>query len=121
MAKDLRISYLLDIYGPALTEKQRDVVELYYNEDLSLAEIAEHCGITRQGVRDSIKRGEAVMFELEEKLGFAEKSRELSMMAEMIREDAKGILVYNERLAYSDQIKRLAESIIDRTENIDYI
>ena len=121
MAKDLRISYLLDIYGPVLTEKQRDVVELYYNEDLSLAEIAEHCGITRQGVRDSIKRGEAVMFELEEKLGFAEKTRELSMMAEMIREDAKGILAYNERLAYSDQIKRLAESIIDRTENIDYI
>lgn len=71
MSKDLKMSFLLDFYGPALTEKQRDVMMLYYNEDLSLAEIAEHSGITRQGVRDSIKRGEAIMLELEEQLGFA--------------------------------------------------
>ena len=56
MAKNLEISFLLDFYGDMLTDKQRDVVELYYNEDLSLAEIAAHSGITRQGVRDSIKR-----------------------------------------------------------------
>ena len=58
MAKNLEISFLLDFYGDMLTDKQRDVVELYYNEDLSLAEIAAHSGITRQGVRDSIKRAE---------------------------------------------------------------
>ena len=73
MAKDLGISVLLDFYGDMLTEKQRDVVELYYNEDLSLAEIAEHSGITRQGVRDSIKRAEGQLREYEERLGLARK------------------------------------------------
>ena len=59
MAKDLEISFLLDFYGDMLTEKQREVIEFYYNEDLSLSEIADNEGITRQGVRDSIKRAEA--------------------------------------------------------------
>ena len=61
MAKDLRITFLLDFYGDMLTEKQREVVECYYNEDLSLAEIAEEKGITRQGVRDGIKRAEQLL------------------------------------------------------------
>jgi predicted DNA-binding protein YlxM (UPF0122 family) len=69
LAKNLDISMLLDFYGDMLTEKQRDVAEFYYNEDLSLAEIAEHSGITRQGVRDSIKRAEFQLLEYEEKLG----------------------------------------------------
>lgn len=69
MAKNLDISLLLDFYGQMLTEKQREVAELYYNEDLSLAEIAEHSGITRQGVRDSIKRAENQLLDYEEKLG----------------------------------------------------
>ncbi len=56
--KDLEISVLLDYYGAMLTEKQREVADWYYNKDLSLAEIAEHTGITRQGVRDAIKRAE---------------------------------------------------------------
>lgn len=69
MSKNLEISYLLDFYGEVLTEKQRDVMYQYYNEDLSLAEIAENFGITRQGVRDAIKRGEATLITLEEKGG----------------------------------------------------
>ena len=52
--KDYRISYLLDYYGNILSETQKDAIDLYYNEDLSLAEIADHIGITRQGVRDAI-------------------------------------------------------------------
>ena len=74
MGKDLTISILLDIYGSMLTDKQRNVVELYYNEDLSLAEIAEHEGITRQGVRDSIKRGESLMKSMDENLNLLDKS-----------------------------------------------
>ncbi|MCL2035630.1 MAG: putative DNA-binding protein [Oscillospiraceae bacterium] len=69
MAKNLDISVLLDFYGDMLTEKQREVVQFYYNEDLSLAEIAEHSAITRQGVRDSIKRAESQLLDYEEKLG----------------------------------------------------
>ncbi|MGN1416448.1 MAG: YlxM family DNA-binding protein [Oscillospiraceae bacterium] len=72
--KDLRFSGLLDYYGELLTEKQRDFMDLYYNEDFSLAEIAEHENITRQGVRDGIKHAEQRLLEFEEKLGLAEKS-----------------------------------------------
>ncbi len=75
MAKNLEISYLLDFYGDVLTDKQRDVMEQYYNDDFSLSEIAENFGISRQGVRDAIKRGETTMLELEEKIGFAKRYR----------------------------------------------
>ena len=80
MGKDLSISVLLDIYGDMLTEKQKEVIELYYNEDLSLGEISELSGITRQGVRDSIKRGEAFLQEMEDKLQFAQKFKELAQV-----------------------------------------
>ena len=72
--KNLQISRLLDYYGDMLTEKQRGFIDLYYNEDFSLAEIAEHENITRQGVRDSIKHGEQILCELESKLHLAERS-----------------------------------------------
>ncbi|MGN0691537.1 MAG: YlxM family DNA-binding protein [Oscillospiraceae bacterium] len=72
--KDLRFSRLLDYYGELLTEKQRDFMDLYYNEDFSLAEISEHENITRQGVRDGIKHAEQRLLEFEEKLGLAEKA-----------------------------------------------
>lgn len=71
--KDLKISYLLDIYGKLLTKTQYEMVDLYYNEDLSLAEIASHFDISRQGVRDSIKRGENILLEFEGKVCFGEK------------------------------------------------
>ncbi len=84
MAKNLELSYLLDFYGDVLTQKQRDVMEQYYNDDLSLAEIADNFGITRQGVRDSIKRGESILLDLEEKVGFAARYRAIQKsMAEM--------------------------------------
>ena len=78
--KDLRISVLLDHYGAMLTDKQREVIDLYYNDDLSLAEIAEQEGITRQGVRDNIKRGEAQLLEMEQKLHAAERFERLSAL-----------------------------------------
>lgn len=71
--KDLTFSVLLDYYGPVLTEKQHAILTEYYDQDLSLAEIAENYGITRQGVRDAIKHGEATLTELEKNLGYAEK------------------------------------------------
>ncbi|MBR2912487.1 MAG: DNA-binding protein [Oscillospiraceae bacterium] len=73
MAKNLSIVLLLDCYGELLTERQRDVAELYFNEDLSLTEIAEARGITRQAVRDSIRHSEQALLEMEEKLGMAER------------------------------------------------
>ena len=75
--KDLEIGLLLDFYGELLSESRREAAELYYNEDLSLAEIAEGAGITRQGVRDSIAKARVQLTEYEEKLGLAAKFREI--------------------------------------------
>lgn len=94
MAKNLDISILLDFYGDMLTEKQRNVVELYYNEDLSLAEIAVHSQITRQGVRDSIKRAEGILLDLEQRLGLAKKFRQIQNGLDQIVADARYINDY---------------------------
>lgn len=73
MAKELKFVMLLDCYGDLLTEHQRNIMELYYCEDLSLAEIGNPLGITRQAVRDIVKRTENILLNYEEKLGFAER------------------------------------------------
>ena len=62
-----RMAMLFDFYGDLLTDRQKEFYDLYYNEDLSLAEIAENYGISRQGVRDVIVRAEAAMTEVEDK------------------------------------------------------
>ena len=67
MAKDFEMGYLLDFYGEVLTPKQREMLRQYYNDDLSLSEIGENFGITRQGARDAIKHGETTLKELEAK------------------------------------------------------
>ncbi|MFR7450529.1 MAG: YlxM family DNA-binding protein [Gemmiger sp.] len=71
--KNLEFSVLLDYYGAVLTDKQRAILTEYYDEDLSLAEIAENYGITRQGVRDAIKHGEATLTDMESRLGYARR------------------------------------------------
>lgn len=81
MVKNLYISALLDVYGNFLGDKARALTECYYNEDLSLSEIAENEGITRQGVRDQIKRAEAQLLELEEKCGYCKKFSLLKELA----------------------------------------
>ena len=80
--KKLYISALLDVYGEFLSEKQRSITEHYYNEDLSLSEIAENEGITRQGVNDLIKRAEAQLLYFEEKCKYCEKFSRLKSLAE---------------------------------------
>ena len=74
MEKNVKVSILLQTYGNLLTEKQAIVLDDYYNNDLSLSEIAENNNITRQAVRDNIKKGEQKLFEFEEKLGVMEKT-----------------------------------------------
>ena len=73
MAKELGFVMLLDCYGDLLTAHQRNIMELYYCEDLSLAEIGQPLDITRQAVRSIIKRTEEILLNYEEKLGFAER------------------------------------------------
>ncbi len=71
-------SMLLDFYGELLTEKQRECFDLHYNEDLSLSEIAEQIGVSRQGVWDNIRRAEAALQEIEDKTGLIKRFAELN-------------------------------------------
>ena len=114
MSKDLEMSVLFDYYGGMLTEKQRDVIDLYYNQDLSLAEIAEHEKITRQGVRDNIKRGEAYMLELEQSLHMAEQYRELYDLLEEISGHNAAIISENETNRYSNVIRENAAAVSEK-------
>ena len=74
MEKKIKVSLLLDIYGKLLTDKQYQMLDDYYNNDLSLAEVAENAGITRQAVRDNLLKGEKNLNEYEQKLGLLKKS-----------------------------------------------
>ena len=87
LEKNVKVSLLCQIYGKMLTEKQYEVINDYYNNDLSLSEIAENNEITRQAVRDIIKKGENKLFELEEKLAFMEKTlKQEKQLQEIIEE-----------------------------------
>ena len=76
MEKNVKVSILLDIYGKLLTEKQFKLLNDYYNNDLSLSEIAENERITRQAVRDNLKKGENKLLQFEEKLLIMKKTIE---------------------------------------------
>ncbi|MBO4693763.1 MAG: DNA-binding protein [Clostridia bacterium] len=90
MAKDLSVSALLDVYGAFLSGKQREMMIHYYNEDLSLAEIAENEGTTRQAVSDIIRRGEAQIKRYELECGYKAKISDLkSICKSEISDDQK--------------------------------
>lgn len=104
MAKNLEVSFLLDFYGDMLTKKQHDFLVYYYNEDLSLSEIAENEGITRQGVRDSIKRAENQLFDMENRLGLAKRFTEMKKGLDEIMSCANAINDYNLNHSLSREI-----------------
>lgn len=116
MPKDLNISLLLDFYGEMLSEKQRDIIDDYYNSDLSLSEIAEDKNITRQGVRDSIKRSETQLVDMENKLGLYKKFKNVNEKLLYIIESANKIK--NEENhdiinLYADKIISSADELIE--------
>ncbi len=84
MAVNLEVSKLLERYGAVLSDKQQRILDGYYNCDLSLSEIAENEGMTRQGASDFVKRSVAQLLELEAKLGFCKKSEELKATFEKV-------------------------------------
>ena len=90
MDKKAQVGLLFSFYRNMLTDRQNECVDLYYNEDLSLSEISEHLGITRQGVRDNIKRAEQSMYDIEQRLGLASKflriQEKLDKIDDIIRE-----------------------------------
>ena len=90
--KDLNIGFLLDFYGDVLSERHRSIMEMYYSDDLSLAEIAENEGISRQGIRHIIKKCEEELRFLEERLGLATQFATL-------QKTAKDMLSLSDRLS----------------------
>lgn len=119
MAKNLEISILLDYYGQLLTEKQLEVSQLYYNEDLSLAEIAQFAKITRQGVRDSLKRAESTLFEMEKRLGLVRKFREYQKKLDAITDCAQEIALEAEQCPVNRKIQKNAKKIMELTQQIE--
>ena len=90
--KNLEIAFLLDFYGDVLSERKRTVLDFYYNMDFSLAEVASEIGISRQGVRELIKKAEEELIFYEEKLGLAKRFRTAQRNAEqllLLLDDAK--------------------------------
>lgn len=89
MEKNIKMSILLDIYGKLLTEKQYNLLNDYYNNDFSQSEIAENEEITRQAVRDNLKKGENNLLEYEEKLKIMEKNLESENKINSVLDDIK--------------------------------
>ncbi len=116
MDKNLAMSDLLDIYGELLTEKQRDMLELYYNDDLSLAEIAEHYEISRQGVHDSIKRGEEALAEYERVLGLRKQQESYKLELMHYKELALAVFEECKKTSFA---RSIAEKTITLLETLD--
>ena len=112
MAKDFEMGYLLDFYGEVLTPKQREMLNQYYNDDLSLSEIGENFGITRQGARDAIKHGETTLKELEAKVGFAGRYRRVQEKLEELEQ-----LVIDARFECTGPYARLTTTQYAATRN----
>ena len=89
-------SMLLDFYGELLTDKQRECFDLHCNEDLSLSEIAEQLGISRQGVWDNIRRAESAMADVEEKTGLLARFEENRRLLEELRQTMERLLPLTE-------------------------
>ena len=119
MAKNMELALLFDFYGDMLTDKQRDMIELYYEDDLSLSEIAENAGITRQGVRDSIKRAEGQLLEMEERLGLARRFKTVREGLSDILQSAQEISAVNDRFGYSREIADRARRIQELARKLE--
>ena len=111
--KNLRLAYLLDFYGEVLDEHSGAVMRSYYEDDLSLSEIAGGLGISRQGVRHIIKRAEEQLDFLESKLGLAEQFKNIEEATEELKKIAG-------ELSDSDDasLKDKAAAILSATEKI---
>ena len=106
-----RMTMLYDFYGELLTDRQKEFYDLYYNEDLSLSEIAENYGVSRQGVRDVIIRAEAVMNDVEEKTGIVKRFMGLQAKIGAIEDAARQLRELNYRRYENPELGRLADII----------
>lgn len=104
-----RMALLYDFYGDVLTDRQKEFYDLYYNEDLSLSEIAENYGISRQGVRDVIVRAEAALTELEDKTGIIRRFHRMQDQLKAVMADVEAIARRNDEGGQDEEIEVLAQ------------
>ncbi len=113
-----RMALLFDFYGDVLTDRQKEFYDLYYNEDLSLAEIAENYGITRQGVRDVIVRAEAILTDLEDKTGLIKRFHAMQKQFQEMEAAAQQILTLSAR--YDDpELESQARKILELVQQME--
>jgi len=117
MDKIYEISLLLDFYGQLLSKKQYEILDLHFNNDYSLGEIAEHFNMSRQGIFDNIKRGKASLLNMEEKLGLVSKFSEQKLKAEKILRYLKSINKENMNIDDIEYLKNIEDGIVDIIEN----
>ncbi|HJA63010.1 MAG TPA: DNA-binding protein [Candidatus Intestinimonas stercoravium] len=111
-----RMAMLYDFYGDLLTDRQKEFYDLYYNEDLSLAEIAENYGITRQGVRDVIVRAEAYLTEIEDKTGLIRRFHTMQDQLKEVAACAVQIRAINDARLNDRELEDLAQRIQSLTD-----
>lgn len=104
-----RMALLFDFYGEMLTPRQKEFYDLYYNEDLSLTEIAENYDMSRQGVRDAIVRAQATLEELEEKTGIVRRFQEQKRQLEEIESLAQAARSASGDPTVNDYLRRIQE------------
>ena len=117
----MNISFLLDFYGDVLDEKPRMLLDLYYNEDLSLAEIAESEGMTRQGVRHVVKKAEQQLLFLENKLGLANHFVKIRNVSDGIIASLSDACEMLSRGADTDDVKALLQAQIAEVRTLAQI
>lgn len=114
MQDNLQISLLYDFYGPLLSDNMQQAVELYYNDDLSLSEVADIMGISRQGVRDTLSRAVKKLEDFESKLSLVSRFEQEQKILEKIITDADSVCSLTEK----KNIKTLVESIKESASSL---
>ena len=113
-----RMTMLYDFYGELLTDRQKEFFDLYYNEDLSLAEIAENYGISRQGVRDVIVRAEGIMTEMEDKTGIIKRFHLMQKQLSSASESLDKIISINSDKYFDRELDTLARQVKETIEQM---
>ncbi len=115
--KNLNISLLLDFYGDILSDRQKDMLDMYYNDDCSLAEIAGYYDISRQGVRSVLKKGETILTDMENKLGLASR---FVKMRDKSAEIASELNLINTQINNDDISSKIKSLILEINDLADY-
>lgn len=110
----LEMTLLFDYYGELLTERQRSCVDMRYNQDLSLSEIAEELGVSRQGVYDNLSRAEALLRNMEEKTGCVQRAMKTRKAVREILDAANKLITYQD-----EDVSVLAAQIVEAAQRLE--